>query len=79
MVSEDELVCVLSIVIIQREKNTKKEKTQGMVSKGLVAFLGLSITVINTFKGLVLLVGDSGKTKAFLKYLASLLFEFHVT
>ena len=79
MVSEDELVCVLSIVIIQREKNTKKEKTQGMVSKGLVAFLGLSITVINTFKGLVLLVGDSGKTKAFRKYLASLLFEFHVT
>ena len=79
MDSKDELLCVLAVAIIQRKKKTKKEKKQGMVSEVLIEFSCLNMAVINTFKALVLFAGDSGKTKAFLKYLASSSFEFHAT
>ena len=39
MDSEDELLCAPAAVIIQREKTTKKEKRQGMVSEGLIALV----------------------------------------
>ena len=44
MSSEDALLCVPAVVIIQKKTTTKKEKTQGLVSEGRIALVTWNTT-----------------------------------
>ena len=73
------------------EKNYKKREKTGYGFRGShsighmehqrdsLVSSSLRTTVTNTFKGLLRLVGDFGKTKPFHRYLASSSFEFYAT
>ena len=87
MGSEDELLCVLAAVIIQRKK-TKDIASEGLmalVTWNTIGFHSIFKFKYNSYKhfrrlgslGWRLLQSD--KTKVFLKYLASSSVEFHAT